>query len=100
MFNCVHGWADGFWYGLSLRIPVWQAPFMGKQAAKKDSVVTSLEVFRALADDKFYTSDLLEKFKRTSEGNVPEEERESRLTINLMDAIPSPYIPCKNLAGL
>ncbi|NOQ13132.1 MAG: UPF0149 family protein [Methyloprofundus sp.] len=88
MFDCIDGWAHGFWYGLSLRMPVWQTPFIGKQAAKNDSVVTSVEVFRALGDDQFDTAPLLAKIKHNSQGDIAESEWKSRLIINLMDAIP------------
>lgn len=89
MFDDVYRWAHGFWYGLSLRLSIWNTPFMTKHAAKSDSIIASIEVFRALADDKFDTRDLLEKLqKNATDKNFSDQEWQSHLTINLMDAIP------------
>lgn len=88
MFDDIHGWAHGFWYGLSLRLAIWKTPFMPKQATKIDAVVSSVEVFRAIADEQFDTAPLLEKIKSNTQEVVADAEWDSRLMINLMDAIP------------
>jgi len=88
VFDNIYSWSHGFWFGLSLRLPVWSTPFMIKNSAKSDSIVSSVEVFRALADEEFDTTDLLESIKKNTKEEFSSEEWKSRLTINLMDAIP------------
>ena len=87
IFNTIYGWARGFWYGLSLRMSLWQSPYVTKKEAKNDPVVVSMEVFRGLADDTFDTAPMLKKLKKNTE-NIADEEWASRLIVNLMDAIP------------
>jgi len=88
IFNTIYGWARGFWYGLSLRMSLWKSPYVTKKDAKTDPVVVSMEVFRGLGDDTFDTAPMLKKIKKNSKEDIADEEWESRLIVNLMDAIP------------
>lgn len=67
---------------------LWKSPYVTKKEAKKDPVVVSMEVFRGLGDDTFDNGPMLKKIKASTKEEIADDELESRLIVNLMDAIP------------
>lgn len=89
LFDDIMDWCWGFLDGLRLRMDIWLSRVIAEELGiDEDPVANSVAVFKALADDSFDATPIIEKIRAEFSEEMSEEEMESRLTAFLLMALP------------
>jgi len=88
-FDEIIEWAWGFLIGLRLRMPFWISRIVAEElSVDEDPVANSVDVIKALVDDTFDTTPLINKFKDDYAAEAFKEELKQRMIIHLLTALP------------
>jgi len=82
-------WSWGFLIGLRLRMPFWMSRIVAEElSVDEDPVANSVGVIKALVDDTFDTTPLINKFKDDYAADTSEKELKQRLLVNMLTMLP------------
>ncbi len=88
-FDEIIEWGWGFLIGLRLRMPFWMSRIVADElSVEEDPVANSVGVIKALVDDTFDTTPLINKFKDEHAADASEEELKQHLVVHMLTALP------------
>lgn len=88
-FDEIIAWGWGFLLGLRLRMSFWMSRIVAeKLSIDEDPVANSVGIIKALVDDTFGITPLINKFKDDYAADTSEEELKQRMIVHMLTALP------------